>query len=1800
MAGTRATLDALKLWREGLVGLDGSNRLIKFKPAKTASLKFDTPNLDEMLRLIGAGALVTLQGDSPMPGTDGEIQLVAPPARPRTFHVPRAESEIGPVARSLMRRSNQEFLDRGLSVLYVAFGTLHWKDAKGLDMASPLYLVPVELVPEGPRTTPKLRGSEDDPALNTALPLRLAEYGVVWPAVEEVEDLRVSEIIALFRRRLEAAPDFKDWKVTSDAHLAIFSFSKESMYKDLVDNESLILGHPVVQALANSDPASQTNEFHFTPIDPADIDEVAPPEKTPFVLDADSSQRTAVAAALSGNSFVMDGPPGTGKSQTIANMIGALMHAGKSVLFVSEKAAALDVVRNRLDSAGLGSYLLELHSRKVNRREVAAELLETLDNVAQPPGGMSAPSRAAVADKRKRLNGYAAAMNENRSPLETSLHDVLGRLAELVDFPAAPTPEGAPLKLDQTALFELQDVLSQLERNWRPAAQGESFLWKEVSDRSSLEERLWAAKSAIQELHGTMQINATLIRAFGLEEPTRVPELIDLIELQHSARPKSLNENWLTIADFAPVEASRVELGLLVGDYSAKAMEVEALSGVPFTSFHAGTDYEIGEPSVDGGIALGTLTAAQLRFTSAYMERQAAGLLAATSSLRVLAQSAGLPIPITFSDADRVIRIVNLRASNTVLHPAWLTPVGLQTAKSAAADLHLKAIALSTTEERAQSLYRPEALEAPLRDLEDRFSNLHRGLRKLSGAYRTDKRAVADLLADASQVKSGISRLSEAIAWSEANEEFRAAGIAHSQAIGKYWQGRGTAWEALDHAFMVADEVLTLFRGAVPPQAVEFLTTGVPEPAHQQMAASAAAALHEWRTSLGPAPALAGRPELMMQPMNSSLDWINAHKGPIGSAILAVDAVAAETGRDHTVDESTRILRACSEARTAAAELEDAGSSYEECFGALFRGTETNLSEIDAAIAWAKQVRRSTPAGALTSEQKSALSSSTLVPTLPGALAKWEKARDAVVGAFSPSRRVELLEEFAEFDNARRFIEELGEDTVGQQEWFAYSKIREYLREHDLDSTIEFCIREQVPASDVPRTVERAVLRSWADAQIRNDTRLQPLVATDREALVEEFRALDQEMISAATREIIKAANARRPSNTSLGEPAVIRREGMKQRRHMAVRALIDKARNTVQAIKPVFMMSPLTVSQFLPADMKFDVVIFDEASQVTPGDAINCIYRAHAFILAGDDKQLPPTQFFERATEAEDDVELESDVQDFQSILELAKSAGAFQNIGLRWHYRSRHEALIAFSNYRFYEGKLITYPSSQEDGPDVGVQLYPADGIYRRGGGADNPKEAKVVAERVIHHYRTRPDASLGVVTFSVAQAAAVNAAIEELRESNRDLDARFDQSDRLDGFFVSSLESVQGHERDVILFSIGYGPDEAGKISTNFGVLNKEKGWRRLNVGVTRARQRVEVISSIRANDIPASQNENVEALRAYLDFAERGVEVLGTQSSITGLMPESPFEESVIRTIESWGYTVEPQVGAAGFRIDMAVRHPEKTGVFALGIECDGYQYHSSATARDRDRLREQVLEGLGWTLHRIWGTGWYRDRVPEERRLRGAIEAAITGKSESIRRSRFALTRPEVETAPAEESEAYAWTEEYEVAAPVRLPVYVEPAEPGGHLYMVEALETLVGAEGPVHLDVVSERIRDWWNVGRVSKRLRNNLEKAFEIAQIERNDDFFDVPNRPVTKVRSVGNTRKPQHVHTNEFARAAVLIVRDVGAVSRSEVVTQIARLYGWARNGIHLENRLNQAVDGAIMTGGLAEQDGRLSIKE
>lgn len=423
-------------------------------------------------------------------------------------------------------------------------------------------------------------------------------------------------------------------------------------------------------------------------------------------------------------------------------------------------------------------------------------------------------------------------------------------------------------------------------------------------------------------------------------------------------------------------------------------------------------------------------------------------------------------------------------------------------------------------------------------------------------------------------------------------------------------------------------------------------------------------------------------------------------------------------------------------------------------------------------------------------------------------------------------------------------------------------------------------------------------------------------------------------------------------------EKYLLDREIAKKKRHIPIRQLLRRAAKALQALKPCFMMSPLSVAQYLePGKISFDLVIMDEASQIRPEDALGAIARTSQVVVVGDENQLPPTTFFERINETIE--EEDETAMDIESILDRCNNL--FQRKRLKWHYRSEHESLIAFSNRQFYDEELIVFPSPYRKDICLGVQRkYIKGATYSRG---KNLVEAEAVVNAVIEHIKQYPETSLGVVTFNREQRDLIEDILEKSQKHELWLERAIKKTEKLEEpFFIKNLENVQGDERDVIFISTTYGPDtETGKVYQRFGPIGGAAGWRRLNVMYTRAKKRVKVFTSMLPTDlnITDSTPRGVRELRAYLEYAQHGCfPDLGITSKKE---PANDFEISVARVLNSYGYQTVPQVGVAGFFIDIGVLHPKRESEFILGIECDGATYHSAKSVRDRDRLRQEILE-----------------------------------------------------------------------------------------------------------------------------------------------------------------------------------------------------------------------------------------------
>jgi hypothetical protein len=719
---------------------------------------------------------------------------------------------------------------------------------------------------------------------------------------------------------------------------------------------------------------------------------------------------------------------------------------------------------------------------------------------------------------------------------------------------------------------------------------------------------------------------------------------------------------------------------------------------------------------------------------------------------------------------------------------------------------------------------------------------------------------------------------------------------------------------------------------------------------------------------------------------------------------------------------------------------------------------------------------------------------------------------------------------------------------------------------------------------------------------------LRDMALEERHALVSSFAQLERERLKDNVTSILAAHLAQVPQGT-MGEMRVIRGEIGKKRGHIALRRLFERAGSAIQRIKPVLLMSPISVAQFIPpGTLNFDLLVIDEASQVRPEDALGAIARTRQIVVVGDKKQLPPSSFFDRLISEDDegassDEALEQDLLggaaklgELESVLTLCEARGLSSRM-LSWHYRSRDPSLIEVSNREFYENGLILPPSPLQHDPAFGLCLTRVDGVYDRGGKRDNRKEGEAIVSRVAEHARLHPTLSLGIVAFSFAQRNLITELLELARRSDAVLDDFLREGKRED-VFVKNIENVQGDERDVILVSVGYGPATPGGrlASMSFGPVNAEGGERRLNVLFTRARVRCEIFVSFDPDDIDLGRTsgEGPRVLKRFLDFAESG---RIQEEAPSGREADTPFEEDVADVIRSLGYLADPQVGSAGFLVDLGVRHPDRPGRYILAVECDGATYHSAIWARERDRLRQDVLEQLGWRFHRIWSTDWFYHRAKEIERLRVALAEARSAEEAGVRLTgandvNAGDLRP-VQSAPTtsiiDVPEHVQRTMPPYTRADVSAPRgWLEPHEAGLATVTPLVIE-IVNVEGPIHVEEVARRYAQAFGKDKAGSRILNvvaqGLRNAVRTGAIKSADNFYFTTEQeahPPVRDRSseTGATLKAGSISMIEI-RAALQIARDDNAGgSDADLIRTAARLLGFRRVGSDLQARFAQAL--------------------
>lgn len=752
----------------------------------------------------------------------------------------------------------------------------------------------------------------------------------------------------------------------------------------------------------------------------------------------------------------------------------------------------------------------------------------------------------------------------------------------------------------------------------------------------------------------------------------------------------------------------------------------------------------------------------------------------------------------------------------------------------------------------------------------------------------------------------------------------------------------------------------------------------------------------------------------------------------------------------------------------------------------------------------------------------------------------------------------------------------------------------------------------KIPTKDILPAFRRITAQQTLHDIFQRDSELVSFNGTAHSQQVDSFQNTDRQRLDLAKFNVLTEHYQHLPPKRPVGAVGTVMGEVNKRRNHRPIRQLLSQAGSAVQDIKPVFMMSPLSVAQFLePGKIEFDLLIIDEASQVKPVDALGAIARCHQLIVVGDDKQLPPSNFFSKLTSNDSNQEDEEEDMDpglvrakeMESILSLAKARGLIDTL-LRWHYRSKHHSLIAVSNQRYYENKLYVVPSPWKENAGLGLVWRPVSGVYDRGGTRANAIEAKAVARAVIGHALNHSDQTLGVAAFSMAQQRAILDEVERMRRLTPESEFFFTKFPH-ESFFVKNLENVQGDERDVIFLSVGYGRDSLGKLGMNFGPLNKQGGERRLNVLISRARKRCEVFSSITDQDIDLSQTsaEGVAGLKQFLQYTRTGKMETAEQ---TNRPMDSLFEEAVKTAIESrFGWEVHTQVGMAGFFIDLAIVDPERKGRYVLGIECDGVAYHSSPSARERDRLRQSILESQGWIIHRLWGIDFFRRKEQELDKIKAAYDEALELLTES---DRVALVKPEEEKNVfhliRQEEEKTSFAVPYEAVQGLIVsdpdPYVLYPAQ------IANIAREVLAVESPMHLDELTTRMREQWGWRKAGSKFRDLVSQGVDVLVrdrlVVRNGPYLTIKDF-VVKVRerdenSPVGTRKPIHIPPAEIDLALVHITEFAKILNRDEAAKEVSVLMGFKAISAEFKSIIDARIDYLVSEGGLQEKAEKLTV--
>lgn len=1817
----------IEVWKKLLLDFGKRNRLINFKDGKRSNVQIVSPSYEIVFEKIAIKETPIVFPYTKKVFIDDEGNEIYEKVIEGDVRTNKTVPELQKTLKVLRYRANTSIEEQGINILFLAFGMLKWRENDGSTetYSSPIILVPVKLVIESIISPYKIVPHEDEIVVNPTLLYKLEnDFGIILPDFDETQDS-----ISDYFDRCQKIVENKGWTIERDVNLSNLSFLKINMYKDLERNEERLCANPIVSAIAGEGQPISLDED----ISNYDHDKKERPIDIFQVVDADSSQQDAILLSKKGVSFVLQGPPGTGKSQTITNIISEALADGKKVLFVSEKMAALQVVYNRLANVGLSDFCMTLHSHKANKKAVLQELANSISIERKKVKEEALAQLEILQRKREELNEYQKELHTPCSALKTTVFEINGKLAKLDAVPDVVFPIHEVDKIDTQELNDKVYLLRELERTigkrsedykdnvWRGATI--DFLSNEL--RHDIDSNTSELVPLLTTLNDQVSSCCTSLELDFSHSIEGVNQLLAFLKVAKDS--PLIPEKWLTDdieRHLATIKECRKETTLIKTNYK------EISDRFNQRIFDIDCKTQKTKLIESKNKACSVLRFADNSFRHADLIRSRQQLLDVSTDVETifakassLAEKIGLDIPDNLNRLDLFVEILKVLIQIKEIKPTlnWFDKEKFNQLKQSIETRKKVHDDYSSQLQEVLNEFDKDILTIDCYPILQRFRGEYATFfRFLNKQYKTDIRAI-----------QGFSRTRKRLSYQDAidtllrlkeleDNKKTVEGLSEQckADYGNYYCGVDTQWVVLQNDMGTFDKLFTvldkpsdrlrnlIINGELPVEEILHFIESFErlrirdkyDLANNLLKANVESNNH-YRSVL----------EEISKGYDQSKDFLDAFTGLLSlrEEETTYDTLSAELDKLESYQETVKTM-------------EKRQNELFSMFGKYYVGLDTDWDGICQALAFAENLKKSVEDYSLSSncvnkictEPESVKSCGIMFGEISEIKSKMEKPLSWFCALFEDAGKFDKMNliDFANYLSSCKNNKHLLE------EWVDYCSNKKKCVDAGLQPFVEQIETKEIETNYITEAYLKRFYRLWLDKMMLQFPAVRNFRGRIQEQNIHEFCKLDTEQFRIAQARVRERVVGRIPDFNSItssrDEIGILKRELAKQRRIMPLRKLFMSIPNLISTLKPCFMMSPLSVSVFLEAQSyEFDLVIFDEASQVHTEDAIGAIMRGKQVIVVGDTKQLPPTNFFATSLNDEDfDVEIVEEEKDeevgaYESILEEAVTV--LPERSLRWHYRSRDEHLIAFSNIKIYNGSLVTFPSAIEKAPDIGVEyVHVTNGVYDRSGKRNNMIEAKRVAELVFEHFKKHPERSLGVVTFSEAQQNAVDAAIRQLRLSNGSME-RFFTEDKEEPFFIKNLENVQGDERDTIIFSIGYAKDSRGIMYMNFGPLSRDGGFRRLNVAITRAKYNVKLVGSIVATDIDLDKTsaEGVKLLRSYIEYAQQGVAALEKEIHYNyGLDFDSPFEEAVYDFLSSKGYEVVTQVGCSGFRIDMAIKHPTRSGKFAIGIECDGAMYHSSRTARERDRLRQTVLEDMGWKIYRIWSTDWIKNQKSEEEKLVEAIEMAFSGIhiEEPMESLLTQIDDDSLETMELEESieprkmgdegygfDTFKWVsvDDFESDTPT------------------EIIRKIIEALQPIHFEALCKLLAPLWGNQKATNVIRRKVD--FYISRylsdtVVKNDDFVSIRGFDELRVRvpeTTENIRPIEYISKAELALAMKTIAEKSFGITPDGLITETARAFGFKRTGDKISTTLRSVYENMIERNIVKEIDGKVSVK-